>query len=64
MQRMRRRRGQDGAAYEARTRDIVVRVFPIYAAEEEIRVFTDSTECMRRGYSGTFDELEALLATR
>ena len=34
MQRMRRRRGQDGAAYEARTRDIVVRVFPVYAAEE------------------------------
>ena len=34
MQRMRRRRGQDGAAYEARTRDIVVRVFPAYAAEE------------------------------
>jgi len=31
---MRRRRGQDGAAYEARTRDIVVRVFPVYAAEE------------------------------
>ncbi|WP_184718188.1 Co2+/Mg2+ efflux protein ApaG [Caulobacter sp.] len=34
MQRMRRRRGQDGSAYEARTRDIVVRVFPVYAAEE------------------------------
>jgi ApaG protein len=34
MQRMRRRRGQDGAAYEARTRDIVVRVFATYAAEE------------------------------
>jgi ApaG protein len=34
LQRMRRRRGQDGAAYEARTRDIVVRVFPVYAAEE------------------------------
>jgi ApaG protein len=34
MQRMRRRRGQDAAAYEARTRDIVVRVFPTYAAEE------------------------------
>lgn len=34
MQRMRRRRGQDAAAYEARTRDIVVRVFPVYAAEE------------------------------
>lgn len=34
MQRMRRRRGQDGGAYEARTRDIVVRVFPVYAAEE------------------------------
>ena len=34
MQRMRRRRGQDGAAYEARTRDIVVRVYPAYAAEE------------------------------
>lgn len=34
MQRMRRRRGQDGSAYEARTRDIVVRVFPTYAAEE------------------------------
>ena len=34
MQRMRRRRGGDGAAYEARTRDIVVRVFPAYAAEE------------------------------
>lgn len=34
MQRMRRRRGQDSAAYEARTRDIVVRVFATYAAEE------------------------------
>ena len=34
MQRMRRRRGQDAASYEARTRDIVVRVFPVYAAEE------------------------------
>lgn len=34
MQRMRRRRGSDSAAYEARTRDIVVRVFPTYAAEE------------------------------
>ncbi len=34
MQRMRRRRGSDSAAYEARTRDIVVRVFPAYAAEE------------------------------
>lgn len=34
MQRMRRRRGQDGATYEARTRDIVVRVFPVYAADE------------------------------
>jgi ApaG protein len=31
---MRRRRGVDGAAYEARTRDIVVRVFAAYAAEE------------------------------
>jgi ApaG protein len=31
---MRRRRGSDSAAYEARTRDIVVRVFPTYAAEE------------------------------
>jgi ApaG protein len=31
---MRRRRGSDSAAYEARTRDIVVRVFPAYAAEE------------------------------
>jgi ApaG protein len=34
MQRMRRRRGQDTATYEARTRDIVVRVYPVYAAEE------------------------------
>lgn len=34
MQRMRRRRGNDSAAYEARTRDILVRVFPAYAAEE------------------------------
>lgn len=34
MQRMRRRRGHDAAAYEARTRDIVVRVFPVYAAED------------------------------
>lgn len=34
MQRMRRRRNGDSAAYEARTRDIVVRVFPAYAAEE------------------------------
>ena len=34
MQRMRRRRGGDSAAYEARTRDIVVRVFPVYAAED------------------------------
>ena len=34
MHRMRRRRGGDSAAYEARTRDIVVRVFPAYAAEE------------------------------
>jgi ApaG protein len=34
LQRMRRRRGQDGSAYEARTRDIVVRVFPVYATEE------------------------------
>lgn len=34
MQRMRRRRGHDAASYEARTRDILVRVFPIYAAEE------------------------------
>jgi ApaG protein len=31
---MRRRRAGDNAAYEARTRDIVVRVFPAYAAEE------------------------------
>lgn len=34
MHRMRRRRAGDNAAYEARTRDIVVRVFPAYAAEE------------------------------
>jgi ApaG protein len=34
MQRMRRRRGQDGAAYEARTRDIVVRVSPVYQPED------------------------------
>lgn len=34
MQRMRRRRGQDAGSYEARTRDIVVRVFPVFAAEE------------------------------
>ena len=34
MHRMRRRRGGDSAAYEARTRDIVVRVFATYAAEE------------------------------
>ncbi|AVQ03005.1 Co2+/Mg2+ efflux protein ApaG [Caulobacter segnis] len=34
MQRMRRRRGHAAASYEARTRDIVVRVFPTYAAEE------------------------------
>ncbi len=34
MQRMRRRRGTDSSAYEARTRDIVVRVFPVYAHEE------------------------------
>lgn len=34
MQRMRRRRGHAAASYEARTRDIVVRVLPIYAAEE------------------------------
>ncbi|PHY17511.1 Co2+/Mg2+ efflux protein ApaG [Caulobacter sp. BP25] len=34
MQRMRRRRGHAAAIYEARTRDIVVRVFPAYAAEE------------------------------
>lgn len=34
MQRMRRRRGHDAASYEARTRDIVVRVFPAYSAEE------------------------------
>ena len=34
MQRMRRRRGQDAGSYEARTRDIVVRVFPVYATEE------------------------------
>jgi ApaG protein len=34
MQRMRRRRGQDTSTYEARTRDIVVRVYPVYAAEE------------------------------
>jgi len=34
MQRMRRRRGHDAASYEARTRDIVVRVFPTYAVED------------------------------
>lgn len=34
MHRMRRRRAGDNAAYEARTRDIVVRVFPAYAVEE------------------------------
>lgn len=34
LQRMRRRRGHDSSAYEARTRDIVVRVFPVYAPEE------------------------------
>ena len=34
MQRMRRRRGHSASTYEARTRDIVVRVFPAYAQEE------------------------------
>jgi ApaG protein len=34
MQRMRRRRGGDASIYEARTRDIVVRVLPTYAQEE------------------------------
>jgi uncharacterized protein YndB with AHSA1/START domain len=41
-----------------------LRAAPIYASEEEMEAFADSAECMERGYGGTFDELEALLAAR
>ena len=34
LKRIRRRRGADSGAYEARTRDIVVRVSPVYLPEE------------------------------
>lgn len=34
LQRIRRRRRADGGIYEARTRDILVRVAPVYLAEE------------------------------
>jgi ApaG protein len=34
LQRIRRRRGADGGIYEARTRDIVVRVAPVYQPED------------------------------
>ena len=34
LKRIRRRRGADAGIYEARTRDIVVRVSPLYQAEE------------------------------
>jgi len=34
LQRIRKRRGADGGIYEARTRDIVVRVAPVYLPEE------------------------------